>query len=140
MMDKERIQSILSELDSYLEELEEAAPESFQKYLKSSMNRRVCERLLQISLECVIDISMLLVKGLRLGPPSDEEDALAKLEMKGIISKQLSVKLKEMKGARNVLVHGYARVDNEKIFDILENHLDDFEKFKKAVFDIVNKK
>ncbi len=136
-MDKERIHSILSELDSYLAELEEASPESLEAYLKSSMNRRVCERLLQISLESVIDISMLLVKGMRLGPPSDEEDVFTKLEMKGIISKQLSAKLKEMKGARNVLVHGYARVNNKKIYTILENYLDDFEEFKKAVLEIL---
>lgn len=40
---------------------------------------------------------------------------------------------------RNVLVHGYARVDNEKIYAILKNHLDDFEDFKKAVLIILKK-
>ncbi len=36
--------------------------------------RRACERLLQISVETVVTISQLLVSGLRLGLPAEEND------------------------------------------------------------------
>lgn len=42
-----------------------------------------------------------------------------------------------MKGARNILVHRYAHVVDEKIYAILENHLLDFEEFNDAVMDIL---
>lgn len=138
MIDRERIQTILSELDSYLAELEEAVPENFKEYTRSNV-RRTCERLLQISLECIIDISILLVKGLHLGPPSDEEDAFTKLETKGVITENLAAKLRDMKGLRNVLVHRYAQVNNRKVYEVLENHLGDFEEFKKVVLEILKK-
>lgn len=140
MIDRERILGVLNDLDGYLEELNEAMPASLEEYLASSEKRRACERLLQISIECVIDISLLLVRGLRLGTPADEEDALAKLERKKIISKDLFTRLKGMKGFRNVLVHRYAQINDEKAYDALEKNLGDFEEFREVVLGIIKKK
>ena len=140
MIDKERILDILRELDGFLEELDDAAPETLEEYLASSEKRRVCERLLQLSIECVIDTAIFLVRGLRLGTISDEENAFTKLEAKKVISKSLSKRLKDMKGFRNVLVHRYAQLENERVYELIENNLDDFEKFKEAVLKAINSK
>ncbi|MCK5333430.1 MAG: DUF86 domain-containing protein, partial [Candidatus Aenigmarchaeota archaeon] len=37
--------------------------------------------------------------------------------------KSLSKRLKDMKGFRNVLVHRYAQLENERVYDLLENNL-----------------
>jgi len=79
MLDKERILSKLDELDSYLTEIEEIMPRNYEEYANSIEKKRACERLLHISIECVIDICTLIVKGLRLGLPSSEEDLFEKL-------------------------------------------------------------
>jgi len=34
-----------------------------------------------------------------------------------------------MAGARNVLVHGYDKVDDALIYGVLKNHLNDFDRF-----------
>ncbi|MCK5233744.1 MAG: DUF86 domain-containing protein [Candidatus Aenigmarchaeota archaeon] len=137
MIDKERILDTLRELDGFLEELDAAMPETMEEYLASSEKRRVCERLLQLSIECVVDASISLVRGLRLGTISDEENAFTKLEAKKVLSKSLSKRLKDMKGFRNVLVHRYAQLENERVYDLLENNLNDFENFKEAVLKAV---
>lgn len=72
-------------------------------------------------IECTIDICTLIVKGLRLGLPSTEEDLFEKLERKGIITKRMKEKLKLMRGFRNILVHRYAEVDDELVFENLKN-------------------
>ena len=36
-------------------------------------------------------------------------------------------------GFRNILIHEYARVDIAKVHDILANHLDDFDAFRKQI-------
>lgn len=140
MIDKERVLNTLNELEKYLAELEDVIPNSPDEYCRSIMNRRTCERLLQISIECVIDTSLFLVRGLRLGNPIDEEDAFTKLERKKIISKGLCERLKDMKRFRNVLVHRYVEVNDEKVYDLIENNLDDFEKFREAVLKAINSK
>lgn len=133
MADKKRILKKLDEMDSYLKELHGALPKDFQEYMDSTEKRRACERVLHISIECVIDILSQISKDLKTGTPADEEDMFDKLEKKGIISKQLSVTLKTMKGFRNILVHRYAEVEDELVFEFLKNNLKDFSAFKKEV-------
>ncbi len=129
MPDKKRILSKIDELDSYLDELIEIAPDTYDEYEISIEKKRSCERLLHISIESVIDICMLLVKDLKLGMPVEEEDVFDKLEKKKIFSKKLTGKLREMKGLRNILVHRYGSVDNEIVYDSLSRELKDFHEF-----------
>jgi uncharacterized protein YutE (UPF0331/DUF86 family) len=69
LLDRERLLAKIDVLDRYLKELREILPASIEEYKKIE-KRRACERLLQVSVECVIDICGLLVIGLRLGLPA----------------------------------------------------------------------
>jgi hypothetical protein len=60
VLDRERILARIDVLDGYLRELRAIAPATFEEYT-SMEKRRACERLLQVSIECVIDISSLPV-------------------------------------------------------------------------------
>ena len=138
MLDRDRILSKLDELDSYLTELEDIMPKDYEEYVNSIEKKRSCERLLHILIECVIDICTLIVKDLRLGLPSSEEDLFEKLEKKGIISKEMKEKLRLMRGFRNILVHRYAEVDDELVFENLKN-IDDFREFKEQIISFLKK-
>ena len=132
MLDRERILGKIDELDTYLKELTQIIPANFKEYQKIEI-KRSCERLLQLSIECVIDISKLFVSGLRLGLPSEENDLFEKLRKNKIISEGILAVLKEMRGLRNILVHEYANVDDEIVFKVIKKRLGDFKKFKKAI-------
>ncbi|MGH7860411.1 MAG: type VII toxin-antitoxin system HepT family RNase toxin, partial [Candidatus Binatia bacterium] len=110
MVDRERILGKLAELEGYLQELRSVAPDRFEDY-HSSQKKRSCERLLQIAVEAVIDVCHLLVTGLRLGLPAEENDLFDKLARAGVITEDLTETLKRMKGFRNILVHEYGAVD-----------------------------
>jgi len=138
MLDKNRILSKLDELDSYLSELESVMPKSYEEYVSSIEKKRSCERLLHILIECVIDVCALMVKGLRLGLPAEEEDLFEKLEKGKIISKEMKKKLKSMRGFRNILVHRYAEVDDELVFENLGN-INDFKGFRKEIGSFLKK-
>ena len=71
-MDRERILAKIDELNQYIAELEAIMPQNFEEYVESIEERRACERLLQIAIECILDICALLVKELKLGLPSRE--------------------------------------------------------------------
>jgi uncharacterized protein YutE (UPF0331/DUF86 family) len=124
-MDSQRIMLKIRELEHYCDELQELIPSSKEEYLKSLRIRRAIERQLQIMIECVIDISFLVIKNLHLNVPTDE-DSLFDL-LKSYITNPL--KMKEMKGFRNLLVHRYGNVDDSKVYQFLTTEIEDFQIF-----------
>jgi len=138
VLDRDRILVKLSELDGYLGELRSIAPGTFAEYRRVE-KRRACERLLQISLETVLDVCHLFVRGLNLGLPAEEDDVLEKLERAGVTSEDLTATLRRMKGCRNILVHEYGAVDDEIVFETLRTCERDFERFTRAVLDALQR-
>ena len=133
MLDRDRILSKLDELDGYLAELRQIVPDSYARYMESVEKRRACERLLQISIECVIDVCALFVSGLRLGLPAEDDDLIEKLEQAALISAEMAKALRTMKGFRNILVHEYGRVDNAIVFSMATTRLQDFTFFRTEI-------
>ncbi len=129
MLDRERILARFDHLETCLKELKAITPRDLEEY-KRVEKKRSCERLLQISTKCVIDICHLLVSGLRLGLPSEEDDLLEKLHKAGVISGLMKEKLKEMKGFRNILVHEYENINDLIVYETVKTRLGDFESFK----------
>jgi uncharacterized protein YutE (UPF0331/DUF86 family) len=134
MIDKKRILAKVDELDRYLYESQSISPKDFKDYQRTEI-KRSCERLLQLSVECVIDICKIFVSNLKLGLPSEENDLFDKMESERIITEEMAVILKEMKGFRNILVHEYAVVDDEMVYTVIKTRLGDFKKFKKQIID-----
>jgi len=138
MIDKEKILSKIDELNGYLEELEKIKPSSLEEYQSSIEKKRACERLLQISIETILDIGNIIVSNLKLGVPSDEEDLFDKLKSKKIISVEMIKILNIMKGFRNILVHKYGKVDDELTFENLDK-LSDFTDFIEQIMKFLEK-
>jgi uncharacterized protein YutE (UPF0331/DUF86 family) len=132
VVDRERLLTKLDELDTHLAELRSIAPTDFNDYLAVE-KRRACERLLQISVEAVIDTCALLVSGLRLGLPAEEDDLFERLAARGVVSGGMAETLRRMKGLRNLLVHEYGRIDDRLVFETVRNRLGDFDAFRGEV-------
>lgn len=132
MIDKEKILAKIDELDGYLEEIETIKPVTFDEYEKSIEKKRACERLLQISIENVIDVCNIIVSNLKLGLPTDEDALFEKLKKRNIISEKIKNILKNMKGFRNILVHKYGEVNDELVFENLDK-LTDFLNFREEI-------
>src|SRR3989344_6187597 len=137
-IDENKVLSKIDQINSYLEEIEVIKPIDIEEYKNSIEKKRAIERLLQISVEAVIDICYIIVSGLKLGVPSDEDVLFEKLAEKKIISNKLTNTLREMKGLRNILVHKYAHVKDERVYENLDN-LEDFNVFKEEILRFINK-
>jgi uncharacterized protein YutE (UPF0331/DUF86 family) len=133
VIDRDRILTKLDEVDGYLVELRSIAPDRLEEYLKGIEKRRACERLLQVCIDGVIDVCALLVTGLRLGLPGEEDDLFEKLAGRAVISRQMGATLRQMKGLRNILVHEYGRLDDALVLEVIQTRLEDFAVFKGEV-------
>jgi uncharacterized protein YutE (UPF0331/DUF86 family) len=118
----------ISEVESYLSELESVVPETLEDYLKNLEKRLACERAFEKIMESVNDLAILVIKQKRLQLPSEDVKAFEVLSDKRIISQELSTNLKKAKGMRNFLAHQYGKVDDELVFEAIH----------KEVFDDVN--
>ena len=56
-------------------------------------------------------------------------DIIDKLGERNIIPSEFAQSIRGMAGLRNILVHEYASLDIKKIYDIVQNQLDDFYEF-----------
>ena len=137
-LDTERIKDKLVELQEYLIELNEDIPDSEEDYLKQRLTRRACERTFQLACENVIDICNLIIAGKGFGLPKDSRDAIMKLSDNQIIPEKLSERLGDMVSFRNLLVHGYGKVDDFKAYRYLKEEMDDFYDFMERIEGILN--
>jgi uncharacterized protein YutE (UPF0331/DUF86 family) len=120
-MDEDKIRSKIGQIENYISDLKEILPQSFDEYAKSKITKYAIERLFQVIIEAIIDVCAILVNDLKLGPPRDEDSLLDSLK-----SKLSSVgKIKSMKGFRNVLVHKYSEINDELVFHIASEQLND---------------
>ena len=81
----------------------------------------------------MIDTCALLVTGLRLGLPAEEDDLFERLVARGVVTHSLAERLRRMKGLRNLLVHEYGRINDRVVFETVRERLADFGAFKGEV-------
>ena len=106
---------------------------SFEEYIASKENIDIAERNIHIAIEACMDIGKIIIANQNLKEPVDNKGIFSVLAEAGIINKKSLGFLMPMAGTRNILVHGYDRVDNALIYGIIKKHLQDFDDFLSQV-------
>jgi uncharacterized protein YutE (UPF0331/DUF86 family) len=106
---------------------------SFQDYQGSSNAKDVAERNLQVAIEACLDIGKIIISNEGLEEPKDNKGIFVVLAKAGIIYPQTLAFLVPMAGTRNILVHGYDRIDDSLVYGILKRHTDDFIQFLREI-------
>lgn len=88
---------------------------------------------LQTAIEAMIDVAYhLAAKAFRYAP-ADGRDAIDHLARQGVYSPQQAAVFQEMLRFRNRVVHGYERVDDGRVYDIITHQLGDFDFWIQAI-------
>ena len=99
-----RVKDKLDEVERYLAELSEIAPKRFEEY-SDTKTKAACERYFEVIVEAVVDVAFLVIKDRKLRTPEDDKQAFDVLVDAKIIPAELSRRLKEAKGMRNIIAH-----------------------------------
>ncbi len=140
MVDKEKVERLFSELDEYLLSINELKDLSLNEYLTEKKNTYSGRYLLQISIETCINIGNHIISTEKLGLPKEYAETFRILSKKEIISNDLEEKLILMTRFRNRIVHLYWDIDDEFVKKIIEENLEDFYLFQKAIKHFLKKK
>lgn len=102
---------------------------SLETYLEDYRLQWQVERGLLLAAEALFDIGDHILAAQFHTHASDYEDVITKLVMKKVVSKKLGEDLKGLGGFRNILVHEYADVNNELVYDASSKDLKHFHNF-----------
>jgi uncharacterized protein YutE (UPF0331/DUF86 family) len=88
---------------------------------------------LQMAAQAALDLASHIVSDDRLGEPDSNRELFALLERAGWLAPELSQRMQSIASFRNLVVHGYAKVDPAILRDIVLNRLDDLHAFCAAI-------
>lgn len=135
MIDKERINHKIVFIEYNLAKLQELSKLDENEFKSDFRNIESSKHLLQVSVECMIDICEHIVAKKRLGTPDTAAECIRMVFSSGYISNINVETYITMTKFRNRIVHLYNDLDENEIYQILRNNLSDFSLFIK---DIVN--
>jgi uncharacterized protein YutE (UPF0331/DUF86 family) len=127
------IRERLKLLSEYSNDLRQWQAVDLETYLENKLIRRAVERTLHLAVQVCLDIGQHLIaqRGFRM--PEDNKDVFVVLGDEGVISEDLLPRLVTMAQFRNLIVHDYARIDNQVVFGILKRRLGDLDAFAQAI-------
>jgi len=111
------------EIVKYLEELGSVLPESLESYLEDFKTRAVCERYFEKIVEGVVDLAFMIIKEKEMKIPDEDKKSFEILFEAGMISEEISEKMQDAKGMRNIIAHEYGKIDDELVFHAVKEEL-----------------
>jgi uncharacterized protein YutE (UPF0331/DUF86 family) len=122
----------LAALREALAGLSKHAGRSAQELAANSDLRWAVERGLQLCTQNVLDIATHIAAAAGLDAP-DYASAIDRLVEIAVLPAEFAARLRRIAGFRNVLVHGYLRVDLKIVEEVLAERLPELEQFARYV-------
>ena len=120
----------LSQIKKYFAILEPLQKYDKEKIQNDEIIYGAVERYLYLLCQATIDFAEAVISHVNLRKPGTYGEVFEILaEGNSLISKEISLKMKNMSGFRNILAHEYGEVDFEKLYTILTKDIDDIKEF-----------
>ena len=120
----------LSQIQKYFAILAPLRKYPKEKILKDEIIYGAIERYLYLLCQATIDFAEAIISYANLRKPGTYAEVFEILaEGNGLISQEISSKMKSMSGFRNILAHEYGQVKFEEVYKILTKDIDDINNF-----------
>jgi uncharacterized protein YutE (UPF0331/DUF86 family) len=123
----------LLKLEEIISKLEELGASAARPGAGAFRDQWAAERGLQLGAEILLDIGNHILSAGYGVSAADYEDIITQLGERKVIDPPLRTRLKGLGGFRNVLVHGYLRIDPARVAEQLDRAPADFSAFAIAI-------
>ncbi len=132
MVNISRIKKKLGLLEINIRGLEDKQEVSKEDYLDDRDTRDIVERRFEKAIQASLDIASHIIASGDFREPANYGDLFKILREKDILSGEISERMVEMAGFRNVLAHEYSDIKDERVYDHLHN-LNRFRNFAREI-------
>ncbi|MCL6510939.1 MAG: DUF86 domain-containing protein [Anaerolineae bacterium] len=134
-VDPIRVRELVGAMTDALRRLQELGTITESEFLSDFRSTESAKYLFIVVTEAAIDLCNHIVSRQGWRAPESYADCFAVLVDLGLISDELSLRLRQMTRFRNLLVHLYWRVDNRRVYELIHTSLGDVEAYIRAVLD-----
>lgn len=133
MVDEEIFVDKLQYINQYTDDLRQMRGQSRDQYLTDMIRQRAVERTLMNLIQACIDLAQHIRSTEDLSASETAKQEIQALGEAEIITSKTQSKMEEAVGFRNILAHRYGDVDQEVVFDVLQDDLLWFERFQQEL-------
>lgn len=139
MVNPQKLENLLRTLNEYVTHLRNLGQLGREEVLSDPYKRGAARYYLQVAIECCIDIGNHVIASEELSLPATYRETFQILRTARIIPAEMASSLQQMASMRNRLVHMYADIDDEIVFDAILTAPDDCNSFAKQIVDYQDK-
>ncbi|RCW44775.1 DUF86 domain-containing protein [Halanaerobium sp. MA284_MarDTE_T2] len=134
-LDYNRLTEKIQFIRSNMKKLRELAELPKENFLSDYRNYDTAKYNLQSIIEAMIDIANHIISREELGNPDTNADSFRIIADTGLIEEELLSTFIKMTKFRNRIVHLYDQIDDEYIYHIIKNNLEDIDTFIEIIID-----
>jgi uncharacterized protein YutE (UPF0331/DUF86 family) len=123
---REEIYFKLEDLKRYVQFLKSYQSHSKKELREDYTLRGAVERYLHLALECTLDIGEMIISKEGLRKSESCREVIEILGKENILPREFAKRFASAMGFRNILVHRYAEIDLNELYEHLQNDLQDF--------------
>ncbi len=132
-IDRDKVRDKLQFIRDNVRHLEALGRQGASSFLADRTAQAAATHLLQVSIEAMIDIANHVTARLRLGIPKTYREAIDLLVDARILPEEHRDTFRNMVRFRNRAVHLYDQIGPTEVYEILQDHLGDFDLFAGAI-------
>jgi uncharacterized protein YutE (UPF0331/DUF86 family) len=133
VLKKETVEARLQFLRETIDKLEKLKSVPQDEFTRLYEKYWLAEHGLHLAAEAIFDISNHILVGHFGERVAGYDKVMERLNEKNVISTNIAKCFTRMGGFRNILVHEYMEIDRQKVYERIQNGLDDFKLFAQEI-------
>lgn len=139
MLNKDLIKTKMRSIQEYLLEIEPILSLTKEQIVSVVEKLRTLERVFQLIVDAMLDINIHIIRELELNSPDDLKSTFIILAEGKILPFDFAEKISPVVGLRNILVHGYEKIDRKLFIDSFQKNRKDFDEYLELINSFLEK-
>ena len=137
MINRDTIESKLSDIQRYFDELQPILACAVVEILDDPLKLHTVERLFQLIVDTALDINTHIIVESSFGIPDDYQNTFVVLGEHAILPMSFVNQIAPSVGLHNMIVHRYGHVDLKRMVEDIQHEISDYREYAKHIIDFL---